>query len=194
MLRRFRAYWPDDDEWHWLELDEALEPARHIVFRSGVPIVAGDADEHVDVRRRSELAFHVYASHFGGMGYGGPVEAPGDAIPVSKDEFDRTYRRARPYLRPIGDGPLGPGSVVAGAFRANPWPDGRTGALVDLGHDPLHGFVDAIWFFHAEASWPEPGTRAEFTVLDFRPDTLQLRLQPTASPSLDVDWPHPQTW
>ncbi|NLE56754.1 MAG: hypothetical protein GX616_00225 [Planctomycetes bacterium] len=83
------------------------------------------------------------------------------------------------------------GASVRGAFEEPPWPRGRTGVPVKL-EDGLPGFVDVLWFFDVGASWPEAGTRAEFEIDHVRP--WQIRLRPTAMPSVGPDWPQPYTW
>ena len=178
MQRRFRAYWPDEDEWHWFELDDQGYAARHVVLRSGEPILAARLDEVIALRDRAGLlGVQLYEAVYG-VPAEGIVEVPAGAIPVEADEFDHLFRKAvsQRNFAQTTTGPFPHGSLVQGTFGTNPWPSGVTGTYVDIGHGPVHGFVDAMWFFQNQASWPDPGTEAQFRVIDLRLHSLQLRL------------------
>ncbi|MFD7308637.1 hypothetical protein [Promicromonospora sp. NPDC059942] len=196
MLQRFRAYWPDEDEWRWLELDDGGYVIRHVILRGGEPIVAARTDELLATRDRAGLLGVQLYEAVNGVPAEGIVDPPSDAIPVQADEFDRVFRQARASRNrtPTTTGPFPCGSLVQGTFGANPWPAGATGTYVDIGHEPIHGFVDAQWFFQNGASWPDPGTDAQFRVVDLRWHSLQLRLQPVGLPHHGLPWPRPYDW
>jgi hypothetical protein len=194
--RRFRAYWPDEDEWHWLELDDQGYAARHVVLRCGEPIVAARLDEMIALRDRAGLlGVQLYEAVYG-VPAEGIVEVPAGAILVEADEFDHVFRKAvnQRNFAQTTTGPFPHGSLVQGTFGTNPWPSGVTGTYVDIGHGPVHGFVDARWFFQNHASWPDPGTEAQFRVIDLRFHSLQLRLQPTSATRPGLTWPQPYDW
>ncbi|GAA2241318.1 hypothetical protein GCM10010413_49580 [Promicromonospora sukumoe] len=196
MLRRFRAYWADEDEWHWFELDDEGYASRHVVLRSGEPIVAARQDRLLDSRDRAGLlGVQLYEAVYGVLAEG-VVGTPPSAIPVEVDEFDHVFQAAENQRRfeRTTTGPFPYGSLVQGTFGTNPWPPGATGTYVDIGHSPVHGFVDALWFHHNRASWPVPGTQAEFRVVDLRWHSLQLRLEPSKVPHPDLPWPQPYDW
>jgi hypothetical protein len=194
--RRFRAYWPDEDEWHSFELDDEGYVARHVVIRADEPIVAARLDEVIALRDGvGLLGVQLHEAVYGVLAEG-VVEAPPGAIPVEADEFDRVYRRAvnhRNFAQPT-TGPFPHGSLINGTFGPNPWPSGVTGTYVDIGHHPVHGFVDAMWFFQNQVSWPEPGVEAQFRVVDIRPHTLQLRLEPSSNRHAGSAWPQRYDW
>lgn len=182
MISRFRAYWPDEDEWHWLELDDEGYAARQVVLRAGEPTVAATLADLISLRDRAGLlGVQLYEAVYSAPAEG-PVEVPTEAVPVDLDEYDDVFRRALAHrnLAPTTSGPFPDGALVGGTFRPTPWPQGMTGAFVDVGHDPVHGFVDGAWFYRNQVSWPEPGATAQFRVVDVRPHTLQLRLEPTS--------------
>lgn len=137
----------------------------------------------------------LYETRYGLMTYANLTDSefPPNAVDVTEAEFDATFDAAREYLRGRlqTSGPLAMGTRLSGRFEQPPWPEGRTGVPVTLDNG-LPGFVDAIWFFHAAASWPAPGTIAEFDVEEVR--EWQIRLRPTAVPSTDPGWPQPYDW
>lgn len=196
MQQRFRAYWPDEEEWHWLELDDQGYATRHVVLRAGEPIVAARLDQVTALRDRAGLlGVQLYEAVYGVLAEG-VVEAPTGAIPVEADEFDRVFCAAvdhQDFARST-TGPFPYGSLVEGTFGSNPWPPGVTGTYVDIGHGPVHGFVDAMWFFQNHVSWPDPGTTAQFRVVDLRFHSLQLRLEPTSAPRTGLAWPQSYIW
>lgn len=57
-MRRFRAYWPEEDERHRLKLDDDGYAARHAVFRGREPVVAARLDEMMGLpqERRSRAS------------------------------------------------------------------------------------------------------------------------------------------
>ncbi|MFD2025054.1 hypothetical protein [Promicromonospora aerolata] len=196
MQRRFRAYWPDEDEWHWLELDDQGYAARHVVLRCGEPIVAARLDEMIALRDRAGLlGVQLYEAVYG-VPAEGLVEVPAGAILVEADEFDHVFRKAINHRKfaPTTTGPFPDGSLVQGTFGSNPWPSGVTGTYVDIWHNRVHGFVDAMWFFQNQVSWPEPGIEAQFRVVGIRPHTLQLRLEPSSTRHTGSSWPQRFDW
>ncbi|MFI2366590.1 hypothetical protein [Promicromonospora sp. NPDC019610] len=156
---------------------------RHVVLRGDEPIVAARTDELLATRDRAGLLGVQLYEAVHGVPAEGVVDPPSDAIPVRADEFDRVFRQARAFRNRARTttGPFPCGSLVQGTFRANPWPAGTAGTYVDIGHEPIHGFVDAMWFFQNRVSWPEPGIEAQFRVVGVRLQTLQMRLEPTCT-------------
>jgi hypothetical protein len=196
VTQRLRAFDPESGEWHWLEFEDDGEPLRHIVFSGDRPIVAGRIADRLECRDMFGIpGDEFYEAVYGAMTYTNLLDAqfPPDAVAVTAEEFDRVFGDAQGQLRRrrITTGRFAEASRVRGTFEEPPWPRGRTGVPVTL-EDGLPGFVDAIWFFRAGASWPEPGTRAEFEISHMH--GLQIRLRPTATPTDGPDWPQPYTW
>jgi len=179
-----------------LEFEDEGEPLRHVVFSGDRPIVGGRTADRLELRHRFGVpGDELYEAVFGAMTYTNLLDAqfPADAASITAEEFDRAFRDAQSHLqqRRITTGRFAEGARVRGTFEEPPWPRGRTGVPVTL-DDGLPGFVDAMWFFHAAASWPEPGARAEFEIEQVR--QWQIRLRPTATPADGSDWPQPYAW
>lgn len=115
--------------WHESEAGCEGYAARHVVLRSGEPIVAARLDEVTALRDRAGLlGVQLYEAGYG-VPAEGIVEVPAGAIPVEADEFDHVFRKVinQRNFAQTTTGPFPHGSLVRGTFGTNPWPPGVTG-------------------------------------------------------------------
>ncbi|MET9382764.1 hypothetical protein ABZY09_17235 [Streptomyces sp. NPDC002928] len=201
MTRWFRSGSGESGADRWFEVTDAGQLLREAGFGpDGSAQAAVSAPDLAGLREEyGPLGGQLYASVYGESTFGvaSQASAPSPEEPVTAEEFEASWRRARQYRHELGryrSGPLPSGARVTGTIAPSPWPPGRTGLRVDLGL-PVDGFVDVLHLPREGADWPPVDRVLEFEVVTvlFMPKSRapQIRLRPTATPRPGEPWPRP---